>query len=796
MSDRTRACVLGLALTALLLASVSESEAVVYSEAANTSEMAWIWVPASGGSRVPILPADLGLVAGDDVDALSLGDDYGKFDNVRRDLFAVQAGAVGTSGDLQTRVAAGVRVERDVYIEHRTKVNKVEYPDLIAASAGDETPSRGIDAFDIGVLDQGDWIHFSLAPGSPTLAAMGYSAGDVLVCQYKIAATLSVYAPACDIGGPTDISALSIHDSKRDGIYDSTSDYLVYAKPIPGDATIYHYGLNHPSTNQAHEFSQFGLDNNDVVSALEHIPLPRPEQDVGECVAPDDYYTAETSGLSTVSLGPITIHQAFLPDGTPLPLSVTDCMGNGHLAVQVPWSESSAQQNAVITFDENLCPEGDPKAVGIYLAHGTPITLNAVDADGVVVDTVGDSGNNPADVQLLILESESGIRKVEIEGAEICILMICYYCDEPPTEPGPEPGPGGCVSADDVYTAETTGLSEVTLGPVTIREALLPDGTPVPLNVRDCDGDGILDVEVPWSESNATRLAVIEFADTVCDGEAPKVVDLIVAHGTAIKFMAYDDDGVVMDDVSDSGSDPTVIQTLTLDSETGIRKIEIEGAELCILDICWYCEEMEPGPGPGPEPGPEPPRKLVVYEFDQLDLASDGWVEVPGGFTGANPGRILPFDFSSEMIPSSRDMKGLAITVKTGDVATIRSKVPVDTQGGPVLIRMTARADAADAAIALAALKGDLNTGQDLDWSIATHIPSTAASFVQGERRLVLVYEPDSGQLVTPIIQVASTLGPEQSREVTVIIDRLEVLALDPYVFGSTPTGPNSDLGE
>ncbi len=968
MSEKAKGGLLGLILAVFLMVPAGDLGAVVYSEVWNTNEMAWIWVPGSGGPRVPVYPADLGLIAGDDIDALSLGDDYGKFDKVRRDLFGVQAGAIGTSGDLQARSLTGVRVERDIYIEHRTKVNKVEYPDLITASSGDEVPSRGIDGFDVGVLQAEGWIYFSLAPGSPTLAMKGYSAGDVLVCQYKVAGTLTVYSPASDIGGPADISALSIHDRQQDGVYDSASDYIIYAKPIPGDATIYHYGSNPPSTHEAHEFSQFGLDSaNDVVFSLEHIPLPIPEQDVGECVAPEDYYTAEASGLSTVNLGSITVEQALLPDGTAVPLSVSDCMGNGHLAVQVPWSESNATQNAVIRFDENLCPEGDPLAVGIYLAHGTSITLNAIDSSGNVVDTVSNSGSDPTEVQLLILQSETGIRKVQIEGAEICILMICYYCDELPSDPdpgpgpGPEPGPGGCVYAGDVYTAETSGLSEITLGPVTIREALLPDGTPVPLNVTDCTGDGLLEVQVPWSESNASRFAVIEFGEAICGGEAPEEVSLTVAHGTAIKFIAYDDDGVVMDDASDSGSDPTDIQTLTLSSETGIRKIEIEGAELCIIDICWFCEEMEPGPGPepgpggcvyagdvytaetsglseitlgpvtireallpdgtpvplnvtdctgdgllevqvpwsesnasrfaviefgeaicggeapeevsltvahgtaikfiaydddgvvmddasdsgsdptdiqtltlssetgirkieiegaelciidicwfceemepgpGPEPGPEPgpcperPQKIVVYEFDQIDLATNGWVELPGGFTGASAGRILPFDFSPEMIPSSIDSRGLAFSVKTGEVATIHTATPVNTNGAPILIRMTARASASEAAIALAVLKGDVSTGQNLDWSIATHVPTTATAFVQEERRMVLVYEPDSGQTVTPIIQVASTLGPEQSKEVSVIVDRLEVLRLDPKVFGSTPTGPSTQPEE
>jgi hypothetical protein len=166
---------------------------------------------------------------------------------------------------------------------------------------------------------------------------------------------------------------------------------------------------------------------------------------------------------------------------------------------------------------------------------------------------------------------------------------------------------------------------------------------------------------------------------------------------------------------------------------------------------------------------------VVIYEFDRLDLASCGWKEIPGGFTKAAPGQVSPYAFVGQSIPSSQDQVGLKITVNPKEVAFIHSVAPVETAGGPVLIRARLRADAPAAAVALAALKGNLVTAEALDWSIATHIPASAASFVENERCLVLLYEPDSGGMITPILQVAAT---GNSTPVTVWVDKVEAFQI------------------
>jgi len=174
---------------------------------------------------------------------------------------------------------------------------------------------------------------------------------------------------------------------------------------------------------------------------------------------------------------------------------------------------------------------------------------------------------------------------------------------------------------------------------------------------------------------------------------------------------------------------------------------------------------------------------LQVYEFDKPTLAENGWGEVPGGFLGNPAGTISLVNFSGNQFSSSQDKKGVALTVNPSEVAFVYAKAPIRTGGAPVMLRMTVRADGAEAAVALAALKGNMITQELLDGSIATHIPASAASFQNTERRIVLMFEPDQGDQVTPVIQVAAT---GKNAPVTVFVDRLEFFKLDAGFFGAS----------
>ena len=93
-----------------------------------------------------------------------------------------------------------------------------------------------------------------------------------------------------------------------------------------------------------------------------------------------------------------------------------------------------------------------------------------------------------------------------------------------------------------------------------------------------------------------------------------------------------------------------------------------------------------------------------------------------------------------------------------------------------MLIRCTVKSTAPNAAVALGALRGSLSTRENLDGTIGfSHILS-AASFVQREGRICVIFRPDAGEIINPFIQVAGS----GVSAVTVWIDRVDVLILEP----------------
>lgn len=186
-------------------------------------------------------------------------------------------------------------------------------------------------------------------------------------------------------------------------------------------------------------------------------------------------------------------------------------------------------------------------------------------------------------------------------------------------------------------------------------------------------------------------------------------------------------------------------------------------------------------PMPTPTSKPIHPKVLALYEFDRNSLTGNGWSEPTGGFTGKPVGRLLNVNFPPDIFPESVDQIGLEIKVHSDEIVFINALNPI-TSDVPVLLRLSVRARGSNASVALAALQGSMLTGDNLDGSIAMNMPATSKNLINEETRLVLVYQPLQGNTFTPVIQVASTGSPE-----TVIwIDKLEILKLDTFEFGST----------
>ncbi len=158
-----------------------------------------------------------------------------------------------------------------------------------------------------------------------------------------------------------------------------------------------------------------------------------------ECYVPEDAgYTSTVSDISSVYFGSFEIMEATLSSGDPVHLSVSRCY-NGQLGVWVPWSEAvNAMDVASINFFNGSCDSGFPREVEVTLVHSFACTLSAYDVNGVLVDTATADQANQSSPQILTLNSAAGIQKIEMDGAEICILEVCLACDEH-TVPDPEP---------------------------------------------------------------------------------------------------------------------------------------------------------------------------------------------------------------------------------------------------------------------------------------------------------------------------------------------------------------------
>lgn len=171
-----------------------------------------------------------------------------------------------------------------------------------------------------------------------------------------------------------------------------------------------------------------------------------------------------------------------------------------------------------------------------------------------------------------------------------------------------------------------------------------------------------------------------------------------------------------------------------------------------------------------------PAEPMTVFEFDKSSLNEDGWAEILGGFQGATPGTTLPYAFYPGLFVSSADQKGLVVAIKSGEVTFLAAREPIQTGNAPVLIRARFRSDGSNAQVVLGALKGSIFTGQNLDGSIACSMYMSAGSFTGRESQITVVYYPDSGEIITPFIQIAGVAG----KQVNVWIDRLDIFALAP----------------
>jgi hypothetical protein len=148
--------------------------------------------------------AGLGLQAGDDLDALSFGRDAFDEKGLTTLAFSVDPASVGVAGTGVNQEALAAKAEGGEFVSFVNGTNQ------IVATAESLVPVAGVDDLDALVdgpatlVDfDGDQVpdapvFFTLAPGSPTLGAIGAGPGDVLVSAGG--AVPSVFAEGSDYG--------------------------------------------------------------------------------------------------------------------------------------------------------------------------------------------------------------------------------------------------------------------------------------------------------------------------------------------------------------------------------------------------------------------------------------------------------------------------------------------------------------------------------------------------------------------------------------------------------------------
>lgn len=340
----------------------------------------------------------------------------------------------------------------------------------------------------------------------------------------------------------------------------------------------------------------------------------------------------------------VRIIEALDQSGDSVPNSLGFCGHDNALGTRIPPTPINAIRKASIEFGSLVCHEQAPVVVEI----------TAVTSGYAIIEGFDDHGNSVAfefipsiATEILIqktLSSSSGIRTIEIEtGSDFCLIRVCWDCvegsdseardsdeasesasaaadasnedpdsgseaaeqptdpsDTPPTSDDPAetnelPAEVQCMEPGDVFSEPVLDLPVVNLNALQIHEALMTNGHPAPLNVVDCNGDGRLDVQIPWSEASASRKAVLKIDPQACAGSAPQFMSFVLTHGTSLRMEAFDETGASVAMVSSTESDPNIPKTVTLSSSNGIQKIQIEGSEICIFKICGSCEDPTAG---------------------------------------------------------------------------------------------------------------------------------------------------------------------------------------------------------
>lgn len=152
---------------------------------------------------------------------------------------------------------------------------------------------------------------------------------------------------------------------------------------------------------------------------------------------------------------------------------------------------------------------------------------------------------------------------------------------------------GCCMKCVKIKDAPASGpVAQVQAGGVLFKAAVLSNGTPVDIAVKDyCPGgDGVNEIAVPSSQGGGApggagpAYASIEFPPAAF-GEGPRKVKVTACHHNRLELRAYDRNGALLSVAIHPGPQH-VSKELTL---TGgrISRIDVIGAEIGIDEVCY-----------------------------------------------------------------------------------------------------------------------------------------------------------------------------------------------------------------
>ena len=146
----------------------------------------------------------------------------------------------------------------------------------------------------------------------------------------------------------------------------------------------------------------------------------------------------------------------------------------------------------------------------------------------------------------------------------------------------------GTAAPGQFYRASASGLPVVNMGGVTVTTAREAKGDPPSLDVFYGSGDGALDLGI--KQSDPALPVTVFLAPALCGGSAPRRVEVLVGRFARCELVAYNQGGEVVGSAAPEAEGEWV----TLRSESGIRRVAVIGAKICIAQVKWSCREGIP----------------------------------------------------------------------------------------------------------------------------------------------------------------------------------------------------------